>query len=63
MYGCHCGSVSDYLDDIMSLNLDRIDEFIFLGDLNMPTAYGPGREANGDKCTGSYRTIHEYKMM
>ena len=52
--------ITKFLDDVEKLELPNINEFIFLGDLNMRTAYGPGFEANGCKVSGPYKRIYDY---
>ena len=52
--------VTKFLDDVEKLQLENIDEFIFLGDLNMRTAYGPGHVKNDYKVTGPYKRIYDY---
>ena len=52
--------IEEFMQDVKALNLDEIDEWLFMGDLNMPTAWGPGRIKNGNRCSGPYLPIYEY---
>ena len=49
-----------FLDDVEQLNLSEANEWIFLGDINCPTGYGPGFEANDGKVSGPYKKIVDY---
>ena len=49
--------VAEYLKDIKSLNLDDTENWIFTGDVNMPTAYGINKKNN---CNNVYRSIYDH---
>ena len=49
--------VNKYLTDIQTLKLDEAENWIMVGDINMPTAYGAKAKITPDK---KYRSIYEY---
>ena len=50
-------AISEYVNDIKYLKLDESDNWVFVGDVNMPSAYGINKKTVCDKV---YRDIFEH---